>query len=76
MSDSRTVVLLGVGHTHAHVVDEWRRRPIPGARLICVSDYGVATYSGMLSGVLAGEYRPDDMTIDLRALCDRAGRNW
>jgi selenide,water dikinase len=69
----RDVVLLGVGHTHAHVVREWLARPIPDARLICVSDYDVATYSGMLSGVLAGEYSPDAMTIDLRRLCDAAG---
>jgi len=69
----RDVVLLGVGHTHAHVLDEWRARPIPDARLICVSDYDIATYSGMLSGVLAGEYPPDAMAIDLRRLCDAAG---
>ena len=52
---------------------EWRARPIPDARLICISDYDVATYSGMLSGVLAGEYPPDAMAIDLRRLCDAAG---
>src|ERR1051325_140419 len=73
MSGSRDAVLLGVGHTHAHVVHQWRTRPIPEARLICVSDYDIATYSGMLSGVLAGEYRPDAMTIDLRRLCNAAG---
>ena len=74
MSGSRRdIVLLGVGHTHAHVVHEWRARPIPDARLICVSDHDIATYSGMLSGVLAGEYPPDAMAIDLRQLCDAAG---
>ena len=69
----RDVVLLGVGHTHAHIVRTWRARPIPDARLICVSDFDVATYSGMLPGVLAGEYPPDAMTIDLRRFCDAAG---
>jgi selenide,water dikinase len=73
IAGDRDVVLLGVGHTHAHVVREWRARPIPDARLICVSDYDIATYSGMLSGVLAGEYPPDAMAIDLRRLCDAAG---
>jgi pyridine nucleotide-disulfide oxidoreductase family protein len=73
IAGDRDVVLLGVGHTHAHVLREWRARPIPGARLICVSDYDVATYSGMLSGVLAGEYPPDAMAIDLRRLCNAAG---
>jgi pyridine nucleotide-disulfide oxidoreductase family protein len=67
------VVLLGVGHTNAHVLREWRARPLPHARLFCVSDHDVATYSGMLSGVLAGEYPPDAMAINLRRFCDAAG---
>ena len=33
----RDVVLLGAGHTHAHVLHEWRARPIPDARLICIN---------------------------------------
>ena len=74
MSGSRrNVVLLGVGHTHAHIVRAWRTTPIRGARLICVSDYDVATYSGMLPGVLAGDYLPEAMTINLRPFCDAAG---
>jgi len=49
------VVLLGVGHTNAHVLRMWRMEPIRGARLTCVSNSPVATYSGMLPGVLAGQ---------------------
>ena len=69
----RDVVLLGVGHTHAHVVREWRAHPMPDARLICVSDFDVATYSGMLPGVLAGEYPAGAMAINLRRFCEAAG---
>ena len=47
------VVLLGIGHTNAHVLRMWRMQPIPNARLTCISNYPVATYSGMLPGVLA-----------------------
>ena len=70
---SRDVVLLGVGHTHAHVVRMWQQHAPPHARLTCVSDYPIATYSGMLPGVLAGQYAPDDMQIDLHRLCAAAG---
>lgn len=46
---------------------------IPDVRLTCVSDYTIATYSGMLAGTLAGDYRMDEMEIDLVRLCASAG---
>jgi selenide,water dikinase len=67
------VVLLGAGHTHAHVLRMWRMAPIPDARLTLVSDFPMATYSGMLPGTLAGLYEPDAMQIDLVRLCAAAG---
>ncbi|MGI8982883.1 MAG: selenide, water dikinase SelD [Pirellulaceae bacterium] len=67
------IVLLGVGHTNAHVLRMWKMQPIPGARLTCVSNFPVATYSGMLPGVLAGLYPPERMEIDLVRLCAAAG---
>ena len=66
------VVLLGVGHTNAHVVKMWRMNPLPDARLTCISDFPVATYSGMLPGTLAGLYEPEQMQIDLVRLCAAA----
>ena len=67
------VVLLGVGHTHAHVVRMWRMHRPEDARLTCVSDFPVATYSGMLPGVLAGQYPRERMQIDLVRLCASSG---
>lgn len=66
------IVLLGVGHTHAHIVRMWKMHPIPDAELVCISDRPVATYSGMLPGVLAGQYPPEQMQIDLVRLCGSA----
>lgn len=66
------IVLLGAGHTNAHVLRMWRMNPIAEARLTCISDFPVATYSGMLPGVLAGQYPPERMTIDLVRLCAAA----
>ena len=65
-------VLLGVGHTNAHVLDMWRREPIAGARLTCVSSFAAATYSGMLPGTLSGQYPPGRLEIDLRSLAQAA----
>ena len=67
------VVLIGVGHTHAEIVRRWQRTPIRGAELTCVSDAPCSAYSGMLPGVLSGQYSPEDMRIDLRRLCHRSG---
>lgn len=69
----KDVVLVGMGHTNAHVLRMWRMRPRRGARLICVSEFPVATYSGMLPGVLAGLYPRERMEIDLVRLCAAAG---
>ena len=67
------IVLLGVGHTNAHVLRMWRMQPIRDARLTCVSNFGIATYSGMLPGVLAGDYPAERMEIDLVRLCAANG---
>lgn len=67
------IVLAGIGHTNAEVVRRWAVDPIPGARLTCISAFPVATYSGMLPGVLAGRYERAAMEIDVRRLCERAG---
>jgi len=72
LADSPRIVLLGIGHTNAHVLDLWRREPIPGARLVCVSSFAVATYSGMLPGTLSGQYPPGTLEIDLRSLAHAA----
>ena len=70
---SREVVLVGGGHTHALVLHEFARRPLPGANLTLISDVEQAAYSGMLPGHVAGFYSREEMHIDLRALCARAG---
>ena len=67
------VVLLGVGHTNAHVLRMWKMKPPSDARLTCVSNFPVVTYSGMMPGVLAGDYPTERMHIDLVRLCAAAG---
>ena len=68
-----SVVLLGIGHTNAHVLRMWRMKPVSDAQLICVSNMWTASYSGMLPGVLAGQYPVARMEIDLARLCASAG---
>ncbi len=68
-----SIVLLGVGHTNAHILKMWRMKPIENSELICVSNFPIATYSGMMPGVLSGQYEPHQMEIDLVRLCQVNG---
>lgn len=73
LTEKRSVVLLGIGHTNAHVVRQWAKHPIPNCRLVCISKFPWSTYSGMLPGTLARQFDPREMEIQLAALAKRAG---
>lgn len=73
MSPTRQLLLIGGGHAHAQVVLDWLRAPLPGVALTLVSPTPLAAYSGMVPGWLAGDYRYDEICIDLVALCRAAG---
>ena len=69
-----TIVLLGVGHTNSHVLRMWKMGKRPhNSQLVCVSDFPIATYSGMLPGALAGQYPLEKMEIDLVRFSQSAG---
>ena len=66
-------MLLGVGHTNAHILRMWGMNPIPDTDLTCISNFSVVTYSGFLPAVLAGQIPTEQMQIDLPPLCAVAG---
>ena len=70
---SRHVVLLGMGHTNAHVLRMYATRGLEDTSLTCISNSHVATYSGMLPAVLAGQVPQEAMQIDLVQLCASVG---
>lgn len=47
-------------------------KPIENAQLVCISNFPQVTYSGMLPGVLAGQYDEQAMEIDLVRLTQSA----
>ncbi len=67
------IVLLGMGHTNVHIAGMWRMKPIPRTELVCISDSLITSYSGMVPGVLAGNYEPEAMNIDLVRYCKSVG---
>jgi NADH dehydrogenase FAD-containing subunit len=68
----RRVVLLGAGHAHLHVVAHAERLVRLGAEVVVVApdDFW---YSGLATGVLAGQYEPALDVVDVGALATRAG---
>ena len=69
----KELVLAGGGHAHSLFLLEWARAPLPNTRLTLVSATPNSHYSGMLPGLVAGHYSPDDIQIDLVGLCQKAG---
>lgn len=69
----RELVLVGGGHAHVQVLARINMRPIPGVGVTLVVDRPLAVYSGMLPGFVAGEYRAQDLEIDVVLLARKAG---
>jgi selenide, water dikinase len=67
------IVLVGGGHAHVHVVMALARHPLPGVRATLVSRDLTTPYSGMLPGIVAGIYAPEEAHIDLVRLTALTG---
>jgi hypothetical protein len=55
-----SIVLVGGGHAHVHVLSAFAKLPEPGVRLTLVTRDLATPYSGMLPGVVAGLYSVDE----------------
>lgn len=64
----RTIVLVGGGHAHVHVLAAFGRKPMPGFRIVLVARDLLTPYSGMLPGMIAGHHGREEGHIDLVAL--------
>jgi len=69
----KEVVLIGGGHTHALVLRHIGMNPIAGLRITLISPAAYTPYSGMLPGLIAGDYSFEEAHIDLARLCQWAG---
>lgn len=71
------LVLLGGGHSHALWLTHWQKLdsqdPLRVIRPLLISENSTSPYSGMLPGLLSGDYSYDDCHIDLARLCRMSG---
>ena len=68
-----TLLLAGGGHSHALLLKRLQQHPLPDCRIKLLSTSRYTPYSGMLPGVIAGYYRPDEAHIDLYKLALDSG---
>ncbi len=69
----KDVVLVGAGHAHVGVLRRFGMAPVPGVRFTLVTRQVDTPYSGMLPGMIAGLYTPDEVHIDAGPLARFAG---
>jgi len=62
------IVLLGAGHAHLEVLRRFALRPEPGVRLTLIGREPQTPYSGMLPGLIRGDYTHQQAHIDLAPL--------
>jgi selenide, water dikinase len=67
------IVLVGGGHAHVHVLTAFAKLPEPGVRITLIARDLAMPYSGMLPGVVAGLYTPEEAHIDLARLTTATG---
>jgi selenide,water dikinase len=67
------ILLLGAGHAHVEVLRRFAMRPEPGVRLTLIAREPETPYSGMLPGLIRGDYTVAQAHIDLAPLAAMAG---
>lgn len=63
---------MGGGHSHVQVIRRFAMEPPPSTHMTVVLDRPVAVYSGMVPGFVAGQYRAEELEIDVVPLARRA----
>jgi selenide,water dikinase len=66
------LVLVGGGHAHVQVLRRFMMRPDSAVHLTVVLDRPEAVYSGMVPGLVAGDYTLPELEIDVLPLARRA----
>ncbi|MFC4355090.1 FAD-dependent oxidoreductase [Chryseomicrobium palamuruense] len=61
----KTIILVGAGHSHLHILREWKREPLPNCRLVLISPSPFQYYSGMISGFAEGLYALEETRVPL-----------
>jgi selenide, water dikinase len=72
----RHLVLVGGGHSHALVLDSLATHGHADLRLTLISPARYSLYSGMVPGVIAGQYHLREAQFDIATLAERVGASF
>ena len=72
-AEGRELLLVGGGHAHLGLLRALAMRPVPGLRVTLVAEELAPVYSGMLPGLVAGLYAPEECRVELPRLALAAG---
>src|SRR3954470_6717515 len=72
-TEERALLLVGGGHAHLGLLRGLAMRPEPPLRITPAADEVEPVYSGMLPGLVAGLYAPEECRVDLLRLATAAG---
>jgi selenide,water dikinase len=72
----KRLLLLGGGHAHVHGLAAMARAPWRDVEVVLVTPHERQMYSGMVPGVVAGHYAPQEAAIPLMPLARAAGVRW
>lgn len=68
------LILAGAGHAHLLALGQWLSTGFqPPAGSILISPDPAAWYSGMMPGLIAGQYQLRDCAVPLQPLCEQSG---
>src|SRR3979411_990709 len=66
------ILLLGAGHAHVEVLRRFAMQPEPGVRLTLIGREPETPYTGMLPGLIRGDYTFEQAHVDLAPLAASA----
>lgn len=72
----KNLVLLGTGQAHVHVLSTLAAKPMAGVQITLVAPASRPVYTGMLAGLVAGQYTLDECTLPLEPLLKHTGVRW
>ena len=69
----KKIILAGGGHGHINILKNLIRNPIENFEIKLITDNEKQYYSGMLAAFMEGIYSEDEISFDVKNLCQKAG---
>ncbi|MEG0249848.1 MAG: FAD-dependent oxidoreductase [Peptostreptococcus sp.] len=72
----KRIILAGGGHGHINILKELINNPTVDYEIHLITDFNKQYYSGMLPGFVEGIYKEEEISFDVKNLCEKAGVNY